>query len=222
MYEKAFFESLNNSIKECFLPKSSSGLDQREDSRAFGASIEGIIKQAWETICQDLSMDCFPLPGKRTIYDFAAKYNKTLFGFDVKTKDIGKGKYSDGGVCSLANLFRFLVNQKGIFVIVEVAHYPSEKHPSKRIIKFINTIPLHVIPVRFMRIENLGIGQLRLNEGTNVLIEHIDWNKSLNDFFKEFVPLVTEHFETVSQKATDRIKAIDDFKESGFTNFKMT
>lgn len=221
MCEKAFFARLNCSIKECLLHKYPSGLPEREDSRAFGALIERTVIEARKTICQDLNMGCDTIPGKRTIYDFATKYNQTLFGFDIKTKDISKGKYSDGGVCSLANLIRFLVNQKGVFVIVEVAHSQSDEDSSKRVIEFVRTTPLHTIPVRFMRIENLGIGQLRLNKRTDDLMEHIDWNKDPNDFIKEFIPLVTEHFKKVSQKATDRIKAINNFKESGFTNFKI-
>lgn len=61
-------------------------------------------------------------PGRRTIYDFASRYNNSFYGFDVKTKDLDSDRYSDGGVCSVANLLKFLANEKAIFVVAEFGH----------------------------------------------------------------------------------------------------
>lgn len=89
-----------------------SGMAEREDSRAFGAMIERKITQNWSMLCEKLNCEPVSTPGKRTIFDFACKIDGTLFGFDVKTKDLDSKKYSDGGVCAVGNLLKFLANDK--------------------------------------------------------------------------------------------------------------
>ena len=104
-----------------------SGIVEREDSRAFGAMIESRIKGNWTKICTDLSYQLIEIPGRRTIFDFACKANNRLCGFDIKTKDLDTTKYSDGGVCAVGNLLKYMANDKGVFFIVEFGHNKSHK-----------------------------------------------------------------------------------------------
>lgn len=46
----------------------------------------------------------------------------TLIGLDVKTKDLDGKAYSDGGVCSVDNLIQFLVRDRAILLLAEIAH----------------------------------------------------------------------------------------------------
>ena len=75
-----------------------SGISAREDSRAFGAMIEKRITENWKDVCKKLKYKPIDIPGRRTIFDFACEIEETLLGFDVKTKDLDKTRYSDGGV----------------------------------------------------------------------------------------------------------------------------
>lgn len=140
-----------------------SGISEREDSRAFGAMIEKKITENWKKICADLGHEPVEIPGRRTIFDFACKVNGQLFGFDVKTKDLDSNRYSDGGVCAVGNLLKYLANDKGIFMIVEFGHNQSGSEGNTRDIEYIRVAPFHLLPQDCYRIENLGTGQVRLN-----------------------------------------------------------
>jgi len=65
-----------------------SGISAREDSRAFGAMIERRITDNWDRICNELGYTAIARPGRRTIFDFAFQEAGSLFGIDVKTKDL--------------------------------------------------------------------------------------------------------------------------------------
>lgn len=140
-----------------------SGISAREDSRAFGAMIETTIKENWERICHELSFEPVAIPGRRTIFDFACKINGQICGFDIKTKDLDSTKYSDGGVCAIGNLLKYMANDKGIFFIVEFGHNRSHDKKDLRDIEYIRVVPFHTLPKDAYRIENLGTGQVRLN-----------------------------------------------------------
>jgi hypothetical protein len=77
-----------------------SGIAQREDSRAFGAMVERQITANWDHLCSEMGYQALAIPGRRTIFDFACTIDGRLFGFDVKTKDLDSSRYSDGGVCA--------------------------------------------------------------------------------------------------------------------------
>lgn len=102
-----------------------SGIAAREDSRAFGAMIEHRIKQNWDDICARCGCTPEDLPGRRTIFDFGFKIQKTIVEIDVKTKDLDTAKYSDGGICAVGNLLKFLANDRGQFIIAEFGHNQS-------------------------------------------------------------------------------------------------
>jgi hypothetical protein len=90
-----------------------SGISAREDSRAFGAMIEKRITDNWDRICSELGYSALDRPGRRTIFDFAFQETDQIVGIDVKTKDLDSTRYSDGGICAVGNLLKFLANDNG-------------------------------------------------------------------------------------------------------------
>ncbi len=197
------------------------GISAREDSRAFGAMIEKRITENWDTVCLNLNYQAIDIPGRRTIFDFACNIENTLFGFDVKTKDLDSTRYSDGGVCAVGNLLKFLANDNGVFMIVEFGHNKSTTKNSSRDIEYIRVAPFHCLPENTYRIENLGTGQVRLNYTVNQVWGEIDWNRSYNDFFEIFCNLAVNHYKRVSSDAEKRIKSIEQFKKGDYENFRF-
>ncbi len=94
-------------------------------------------------------------PGRRTIYDFACEIDGVLVGFDVKTKDLDATRYSDGGVCAVGNLLKYMANDAGVFMIVEFGHKDSDSKGTGRDIHYIRIAPFHTLPKDIYRIENL-------------------------------------------------------------------
>lgn len=196
-----------------------SGLSAREDSRAFGAMIERRITDNWQDICGHLRAEAIPAPGRRTIYDFACLYDGTFFGFDVKTKDLDSNKYSDGGVCAVGNMLKFLANDRGIFTVVEFGHNKAVEGKDLRDLEYIKVAPFHLLPSDGYRIENLGTGQVRLNYSINQVYDEIDWSRTLNGFFDIFADLAIKHYERVGRDAIKRAEAIKRFRQSGYVRF---
>lgn len=130
-----------------------SGMSAREDSRAFGAMIEKRILDNWEDICAAVDAEPLANPGRRTIYDFACRHEGQIFGFDVKTKDLDANRYSDGGVCAVGNLLKFLANDRGIFTIVEFGHNKAVEDRDLRDLDYIKVAPFHLLPENAYRIE---------------------------------------------------------------------
>ena len=198
-----------------------SGISAREDSRAFGAMIEKRITENWESICKKLGYRPVNIPGRRTIFDFACVINEKFFGFDVKTKDLDKARYSDGGVCAVGNLLKFLANDSGVFMIVEFGHNKSTLKNNSRDIEYIRVAPFHTLPSDTYRIENLGTGQVRLNYTINQVWDEIDWNRSYKKFFDIFCALAITHYKRVKADAEKRIASIEQFKANGYNEFKF-
>ncbi|MBI5729167.1 MAG: hypothetical protein HY983_02925 [Candidatus Magasanikbacteria bacterium] len=123
-----------------------SGIAAREDSRAFGAMIEKRITQNWKKICSELGYEPIDVPGRRTIFDFACCIDGVVFGFDVKTKDLDKARYSDGGVCAVGNLLKYMANDRGVFMIVEFGHNQAGSTEDTRDIEYIRVAPFHALP----------------------------------------------------------------------------
>lgn len=135
-----------------------SGLSAREDSRAFGAMIEKRIADNWDRICEVCAYQPLERPGRRTIFDFAFVFENRIVGIDVKTKDLDSTRYSDGGVCAVGNLLKYLANDKGIFLIAEFGHNKSSEKSGGRDLEYIRVAPFIFLPVDAYRIENLGTG----------------------------------------------------------------
>jgi hypothetical protein len=215
----AFCEELEQKLDELFFDLRD-GAPVREDSRAFGAMIEKRITDNWDDLCTSISAEPVPTPGRRTIYDFACTVDGQLLGFDVKTKDLDSTRYSDGGVCAVGNLFKFLANDLGIFVVVEVAHQEASE-PGKRRLEDIKVAPFHLLPEDTYRIENLGTGQVRLNYSITETQDRMNWERSMNEFYDIFGELAIKHYERVKKDADSRANLIRTFLSNGYQNFRL-
>lgn len=210
--------ALHGELEDLFFDRYSN-INPREDSRAFGAMIEQKIATQWESICVKIKSDPVPRPGRRTIYDFATYYKGKLFGVDVKTKDLDSEIYSDGGVCSVDNLLRFLVNNHAIFIVVEFGHNQTSPKSRLRNLKYIKVAPFHLLPKETYRIENLGTGQVRLNYAISQIYYKIEWDRSLEQFFDIFIDIVISHYEKVGRKSQERIEKMRKFQKEGYKTF---
>lgn len=196
-----------------------SGMSAREDSRAFGAMVERRITDGWIELCAKIGAEPVVAPGRRTIYDFACRYDGSFYGFDVKTKDLDTTKYSDGGVCAVGNLLKFLANDLGIFTVVEFGHNKAVADKDLRDLEYIKVAPFHLLPQNAYRIENLGTGQVRLNYSINQLMDEVDWERPLSVFFDIFTDLAISHYERVGRDAITRAEAMKRFRDIGYARF---
>ena len=213
-----FVNSLHVELTNLF-SDAQSDISAREDSRAFGAMIEQKIANHWESICMKIEGESVPRPGRRTICDFGVLYNGKLFGIDVKTKDLNFEKYSDGGVCSIDNLLKFLVNNHTVFIVIEVGHNQSSSEFQLRDLSYIKVAPFHLLPKDIYRIENLGTGQVRLNCDISQIYDKIEWDRSLEQFLDIFVETAISHYENVSQKSQERIDKMRRFQNEDYKTF---
>lgn len=198
-----------------------SGMSAREDSRAFGAMIERRITDNWDELCGRLDAEPSIAPGRRTIYDFACTRRGRFYGFDVKTKDLDSTSYSDGGVCAVGNLLKFISNEMAAFIIVEFGHKRSSSDQSLRDLDYIRVAPFHMLPSETYRIENLGTGQVRLNFTVEEVFEKVEWDRTTDEFCDIFSSLSITHYERVKRDADKRADSMRLFKEAGFKDFKF-
>lgn len=199
-----------------------SGISEREDSRSFGAMIEKKITDNWESVCSELGYTALDRPGRRTIFDFAFREADFIVGIDVKTKDLDLARYSDGGICAVGNLLKFLANDSGIFLIAEIGHNKSSERRDRRDIEYIRVAPFILLPQNSYRIENLGTGQVRLNYTINQIWDEIVWDRNITEFYDLFIDLAIQHYHRVSRDATRRIAALEEFKRNGYKHFTFT
>jgi len=218
--QKQLSEEIESKLSELFV-ELRSGIAEREDSRAFGAMIEKRITDNWERICSDLGYSAVPQPGRRTIYDFGLTVEDRLIGVDVKTKDLDSTKYSDGGICAVGNLLKYLANDKGLFLICEFGHNRASEKSEARDIEYIKVCPFIMLPRDAYRIENLGTGQVRLNYTVNQIWDEIEWDREPNEFYDLFIDLAIQHYRRVSKDATNRILSLESFRERGYENFSF-
>lgn len=217
---KTYIDELHSELDQLFADLKS-GITAREDSRAFGAMIEKKITDNWADICTRTSAEFVPNPGKRTIYDFASRHDGTFYGFDVKTKNLDRNRYADGGVCAVGNLLKLLANDRAVFVVVEFGHNKAAEDKSLRDLEYIKIAPVHLLPSDAYRIENLGTGQVRLNYSINQIFDEIEWDRPLNGFFDIFVDLSIKHYERVGRDAQKRIEAMKRFRDGGYVSFSF-
>lgn len=215
---KAVSDQVEGKLSDLF-EELRSGISEREDSRAFGAMIEKRITDNWERICTELDYTALDRPGRRTIFDFAFKDAGHLVGIDVKTKDLDSTRYSDGGICAVGNLLKFLANDNGVFLIAEFGHNKSAEQSAKRDIEYIRVAPFIMLPQNAYRIENLGTGQVRLNYTVNQVWDEIAWDRDITEFYDLFIDLAIVHYRRVSRDAMKRIEALEDFRKNGYKHF---
>ena len=142
-----------------------------------------------------------------------------MVGIDVKTKDLDSTKYSDGGICAVGNLLKFLANDRGLFLLVEFGHNKASDRTGRRDIDYIRVAPFVMLPQNAYRIENLGTGQVRLNYIVNQVWQEIDWDREMNEFYDLFVDLSILHYRRVSRDAMSRIASMEEFRRNGYTHF---
>ncbi len=218
MHIKDFCIAMDEQLEALFVDLCS-GISAREDSRAFGAMIERRITDGWVDICGNLGAEAVNAPGRRTIYDFACRFKDVFYGFDVKTKDLDSTRYSDGGVCAVGNLLKFLANDAGVFTVVEFGHNVAKEGTDLRDLEYIKVAPFHLLPSNAYRIENLGTGQVRLNYSINQLMDEVDWDRSLSAFFDIFTDLAISHYERVGRDAIKRADAMRKFRAARYAKF---
>ncbi|MBN2209607.1 MAG: hypothetical protein JW759_09980 [Candidatus Coatesbacteria bacterium] len=193
-----------------------SGIAAREDSRAFGAMIESRITENWPTICEACGFEALGIPGRRTIFDFAFRYEGRVVGIDVKTKDLDTAKYSDGGICAVGNLLKYLANDRGIFIIAEFGHNRSIAKADRRDLEYIRVAPFTLLPSEFYQIRNLGTGQVRLKRTLNQMWGEIEWDRDVKEFYDAFTDLAIKHYQRVGRDAQRRLDSIVAFKKDGY------
>ena len=204
-----------------FSEELTSGLAAREDSRAFGAMVEKKIADNWGQVCLDLGYSALKRPGKRTIFDFAFQSENQIVGIDVKTKNLDLTSYSDGGICSVGNILKFLSKDGGMLLIAELGHNKLSDRSDKRNIVYFRVVPFILLPCNAYRIENLGTGQVRFNHTIDGIWDKIDWERDITDFYDMFIEHAIDHYKQVRSVALDRIAALEAFKENGYKDLSL-
>ena len=218
MDQKEVSQEVEENLSDLF-EELRSGISEREDSRAFGAMIEKRIADHWLSLCTELGYSPLERPGRRTIFDFAFEKESQIVGIDVKTKDLDSTRYSDGGICAVGNLLKYLANDHGVFLIAEFGHNKASTRPGHRDLEYIRVAPFVMLPQNVYRIENLGTGQVRLNYTLNQVWDEIEWNREINEFYDMFTQLAISHYRRVSRDATQRIAAMERFRRNDFRHF---
>jgi hypothetical protein len=191
---------------------------EQPDSRAFGAAIEDAAVREWPALCHGIGVDPLPRPGRRTIYDAAFVANGALVGVDFRTKDLERGRYSDGGICAVGNLLRWMVRDHGTLLVAEVGYRIKDAVAD---IRYVATAPIHVLPKESYRIENLGTGQLRLNASIADAVGGAVWSRTHEEFFELFAGSCIDHYERVAAVAIGRAAAITSFVECGYAEISL-
>lgn len=212
---RSFCEALAAAASDAF----AGPLATREDSRAFGALVERRIVEAWPAICARVAAIADPIPGRRSVFDVSLRSGGNRFGVDVLTTDLDAGRYSDGGVCSVDNLLRLLTGGETTLVLLEVAHRASASHDRREIASLV-VAPIHVLPEETIRIENLGTGQVRLDETLAASWPGLDWNRAPAAFLEHFVEKAVVHYRRVITDAEARIANLRDLQSRGYVSFR--
>lgn len=219
---KQISAQIEGKLSELFAEERSSGLPARENSRVFGAMVEEKIANDWDNICADLGYPPLERPGKKTLYDFAFRWEDATVGIDVKTKNLDSTSYSDGGVCSVGNLLKFLANDSGVFLIAEFGHNKLPMQRERRNLAYIRVAPFILLPLDIYRIANLGTGQVRLNCTVNQIWDEIDWDREITEFYDMFIERAAAHYRHVSHVALNRrINDLETFKKNGYKDFSF-
>jgi len=191
---------------------------EQPDSRAFGAYVEKMVKDRWIELCKTWGKAPNPHPGRRTIYDVSFTDKGHLVGIDIKSKDLDETRYSNGGICAVSNLLRFIVKEEGLLILSEFGYTISG---AKVNFDYVASIPFHCLPEKIYRIENLGTGQLRLNYTLKEALPDVNWSRSRIEFCELFAKLCIGHYDKVSKVTRERRKAIEEFVESGYKKIKL-
>jgi hypothetical protein len=219
---REFSASVEKQFRNLFSDLEKSGLAAREDSRAFDAMIEKHVIDSWEAICRNVGAEFLAPPGRRTIYDVACTLGGTFIGSDIKTKDLDTTRYSDGGVCAVGNLVKFLANDKWVLTVVEFGHDKAVKGKDLRDLEYTKVTPFHLFPEDTYRIESLDTGQVRLNYSIRQIYDEIQWDRPLNRVFDIFTEIAIRHYERIGRDALKYADSIRRFRQNGYVRFSFS
>lgn len=191
---------------------------EQPDARAFGGYVEAAALASWADLCDSWDVSPRDHPGRRTIYDASFEREGGVIGVDFRTKDLAGDRYSDGGICAVGNLLRWMVRDNATLLITEFGYAIEDGLAA---FSYVATAPIHALPLDTYRIENLGTGQLRLNRTIADSMEDVEWERSTAAFFDAFAVLCVSHYERVRARAEERIAAIDAFVASGFAEIAL-
>jgi hypothetical protein len=180
------------------------------DSRALGAYVERAITDSWEDICAAAGVKALPIPGRRTIYDCAFEDASTTFGVDISAKSNDETRYSDGGICSVDNLVRFLREGGREFLIAQFSYRQTDGGLA---LGRCTVVPFRCLPEAALRIENLGTGQFRLNGALEKHVASVTWNRPMRDFLVTIADMAVSHYARVAAKASERAEAMANFRD---------
>lgn len=191
---------------------------EQPDARSFGGFVERAVLDAWGDLCAEWNVTPCDHPGRRTIYDASFVDDGAVVGVDFRTKDLADDRYSDGGVCAVANLLRWMVRDKAILVISEFGYTIADGVAA---FSYVASAPAHTLPLETYRIENLGTGQIRLNQTIRESLPDVDWSRSPEEFFSDFAPMCIAHYATVCERASSRIAAVEAFIASEYSSIAL-
>jgi hypothetical protein len=191
---------------------------QQPDARAFGGYVEAAVLASWPDLCVVWCVAPLAHPGRRTIYDASFKAGDLVVGVDFRTKDLAKGRYSDGGICAVGNLLRWMVKERSTLLVTEFGYTIDDEIAA---FAYVATAPIHALPSETYRIENLGTGQLRLNASVRDILPTVAWDRTAEEFFEAFSGLCLTHYDRVRVGAAVRLAAVEDFVASGYTRISL-
>jgi hypothetical protein len=192
---------------------------EQPDARAFGAAVEKAVLSQWVELCRAWGVTALPTPGKRTIYDAGFVCDSGPVGVDFRTKDLCEGRYSDGGICAVANLLRWMVRDGATLLVTEFGYTVENGFAN---FAYVASALLHTLPFDVYRLANLGTGQLRLARSIRESLPEAARDRPPAEFFAFFSSLCVGHYERVRDDAIARIRAIEGFADSGFSSIALT
>lgn len=214
---KAFCDALEREVRVQLSPS----LAPREDARAFGAQAERAVASFWGVFVNGQGGSVVPAGGARAPYDLAALVDGALLGVDVTTTDFDPERYADGGVSSVDAVLRLLAGadpaRRATLILLELEHAASG---SGRVVRNATALPLHVLPMSALRIENLGTGQLRLEQPLSELRDQAAWDATPSEFVVGLTALAIQHYERVASDARARITHLGAFRGQGHRDFR--
>lgn len=204
-------EAIQRDLKACLAQAS---LPRMPDSRAVGSAVQEELLDHWPELCGGWGATPEPTPGPKTMYDAALILDETFWGIDFTTKRLQEEGYSDGGVCSVADLFRFLVRTDGLFLVAQVRYTESDDSTD---VDRVTVAPLHSLPIGDFSIANLGTGQVRLARAIDECSDEIDWDRTVVDFLSEFAVTAQDFYKAGAKRMLERKAAVAAMVNSGFT-----
>jgi hypothetical protein len=194
----------------------SSDMPRYPDSRGVGGAIQAELLEGWDELCKGWGATPEPEPGPKTMYDAAFTLSNVFVGVDFSAKKSAEGGYSDGGICSVADLLRFYIRTTGLFLVAQVRYSQTESNTTADSVR---VAPLHALPMANFSIANLGTGQIRLSDPLDET--EVDWGRSKETFLREFASIAKQFYADVGAQASRRAESVQAMVDSGFKSISI-